>query len=335
MDSTRAYQGTAGADPALLDLLEAIVVGADRPDLTLILDLPPGAGLARMQKRDRPPDRFERDGLALHEARRQAYLDIAAARAGTLRRDRRHARPRRGCAGDPQGGRRPPQPDGAIGCHGARGDTDRGGEAAARRAGGRAAPARQTAPRRARGAERALLDAYRSGRMHHGWIFAGERGIGRATLAFRLARFVFAHPDPQSPEVAAADDLSVPADASRGAPARGRHASRFPPPPARMDRGGQAIQDRSSTSNSVRRIIPFLGTTAGEGGWRVVIVDPADDMNRERGERHPEEPGGAAAQDAVSADCAKPRRAPSDHPLPLPHARPGAAVTGGDRRRDG
>jgi len=76
MDSTRAYQGTAGADPALLDLLEAIV-GADRPDLTLILDLPPGAGLARMRKRNRPPDRFERDGLALHEARRQAYLDIA------------------------------------------------------------------------------------------------------------------------------------------------------------------------------------------------------------------------------------------------------------------
>jgi len=77
MDSTRAYQGTAGADPALLDLLEAVVVGADRPDLTLILDLPPGAGLARMQKRNRPPDRFERDGLALHEARRRAYLDIA------------------------------------------------------------------------------------------------------------------------------------------------------------------------------------------------------------------------------------------------------------------
>jgi len=36
-------------------------------------------------------------------------------------------------------------------------------------------------------AERTLLDAYRSGRMHHGWIFAGERGIGKATLAFRLA----------------------------------------------------------------------------------------------------------------------------------------------------
>ncbi len=77
MDSTRAYQGAAGADPALLDLLDAIVVGVNRPDLTLVLDLPPAVGLARMHKRDRPPDRFERDELALHEARRRAYLQIA------------------------------------------------------------------------------------------------------------------------------------------------------------------------------------------------------------------------------------------------------------------
>ncbi len=77
MDSTHAYQGAAGADAALLDLLDAIVVGADRPDLTLILDLPPALGLARMHKRDRPADRFERDELALHEARRSAYLSIA------------------------------------------------------------------------------------------------------------------------------------------------------------------------------------------------------------------------------------------------------------------
>ena len=55
-----------------------------------------------------------------------------------------------------------------------------------------------------RQAERTLLDAYRSGRMHHAWILSGERGIGKATLAFRLARFVFAHPHQGAPEVAAA-----------------------------------------------------------------------------------------------------------------------------------
>ena len=59
MDSTRAYQGAAGADPALLDLLDEIVVGAERPDLTLILDVPARVGLERTQSRRHGPDRFE------------------------------------------------------------------------------------------------------------------------------------------------------------------------------------------------------------------------------------------------------------------------------------
>jgi dTMP kinase len=78
MDSTRAYQGTAGADAALLDLLEAIAVGGNRPDLTLILDVPAELGIHRAAGRGKGTDRFERDALALHEARRQAFLDIAA-----------------------------------------------------------------------------------------------------------------------------------------------------------------------------------------------------------------------------------------------------------------
>ena len=65
MDSTRAYQGAAGADPALLELLEEIAVGADRPDLTLILDVPVKVGMGRMNGRGQGPDRFEQDALAL------------------------------------------------------------------------------------------------------------------------------------------------------------------------------------------------------------------------------------------------------------------------------
>ena len=53
-----------------------------------------------------------------------------------------------------------------------------------------------------RAAEQTLLDAYRSGRMHHAWILAGEQGIGKATLAYRLARFILANPDPSAPAVA-------------------------------------------------------------------------------------------------------------------------------------
>ncbi|MEX0852963.1 MAG: dTMP kinase [Bauldia sp.] len=79
-DSTRAYQGaTGGADEGLLSALERVAVGRTKPDLTVILDVPPEIGLARAARRGgAEPDRFERDDLAMHEARRRAFLDIAA-----------------------------------------------------------------------------------------------------------------------------------------------------------------------------------------------------------------------------------------------------------------
>lgn len=78
LDSTWAYQGAAGVAADLLHRLDVIAVGEDRPDLTLILDLPADLGLQRMRGRIRRPDRFEADALAIHEARRQAFLAIAA-----------------------------------------------------------------------------------------------------------------------------------------------------------------------------------------------------------------------------------------------------------------
>lgn len=81
-DSTRAYQGAAGALPvAVLDALEAAVVGRTRPDLTLILDLPPAIGLMRAGARRGPgrPDRFEGEGLDFHEKLRDAFRAIARA----------------------------------------------------------------------------------------------------------------------------------------------------------------------------------------------------------------------------------------------------------------
>jgi len=82
-DSTRVYQGAGdGVAPELLDTLDRIAVGRTRPDLTIILDVPAEIGLARLAGRlasnGGQPDRFEADTLALHERRRQAYLDIAA-----------------------------------------------------------------------------------------------------------------------------------------------------------------------------------------------------------------------------------------------------------------
>lgn len=114
--------------------------------------------------------------------------------------------------------------------------------------------------------------------MHHGWIIAGERGIGKATLAFRLARFMLAHPDPRSQEVATAKDLSI----SPEHPVARRIATGVHGNLLHLQREWNDKRNRYRTElqvETIRRVIPFLGTTAGERGWRIVIVDPADDMN--------------------------------------------------------
>jgi dTMP kinase len=78
-DSTRAYQGAAGGAPrALIHALEAEVVGAVIPDLTLVLDLPIEAGLARATRRGDGEGRFEAKGRVFHQRLREAFLDIAA-----------------------------------------------------------------------------------------------------------------------------------------------------------------------------------------------------------------------------------------------------------------
>ncbi|MCZ0736584.1 dTMP kinase [Phreatobacter sp. AB_2022a] len=80
-DSTRVYQGLAGkVDPAFIQALERLTVGADRPDLTLVLDLPPKIGLARVANRQQGTlDRFEREGLAFHTKLRQGFKALVEA----------------------------------------------------------------------------------------------------------------------------------------------------------------------------------------------------------------------------------------------------------------
>jgi dTMP kinase len=79
MDSTRAYQGYAGGcDMRLLDALETSIVAETRPNLTLIFDLDPADGLARTKARnDGYEDRYERKGIAFHQALRRGFLKIA------------------------------------------------------------------------------------------------------------------------------------------------------------------------------------------------------------------------------------------------------------------
>lgn len=78
MDSTRVYQGM-DLDTETVDLLEKIAVEKTRPDMTILLDLPAKQGLQRALSRDPEgiKDRFEKEDVALHEERRQAFLRLA------------------------------------------------------------------------------------------------------------------------------------------------------------------------------------------------------------------------------------------------------------------
>lgn len=87
MDSTRAYQGYGGGlDLGFIDALEQAVVGATRPDLTLIFDLDPGQGLERAGSRGDTEDRYERKGLAFHQRLRDGFLKILESDPARCRR---------------------------------------------------------------------------------------------------------------------------------------------------------------------------------------------------------------------------------------------------------
>jgi DNA polymerase-3 subunit delta' len=127
-------------------------------------------------------------------------------------------------------------------------------------------------------AEAALLAAYRSARMPHGFLLAGPQGIGKATLAYRMARFVFAHPDPSERTVQVATSLEV--DAKD--PVTRRIAAQSQPDLLVIERtvNERGILHKQIAVEDIRRTVPFFGSTAGEGGWRIAIVDAVDDLNR-------------------------------------------------------
>ena len=64
-------------------------------------------------------------------------------------------------------------------------------------------------------AEAAFLEAYNSGRMHHGWLVTGPKGVGKATLAWRIARFLLATPDPAEDDGGMFGEALAPAQAER------------------------------------------------------------------------------------------------------------------------
>lgn len=125
-------------------------------------------------------------------------------------------------------------------------------------------------------AERQLRDAWASGRLPHAWLLTGAPGVGKATLAYRFARFLLANPHPGAAE--AGHDLSVPPAST----VFRQVAGLAHPDLLVLRRPWQAQRKRHATAITVdeaRRLRAFLGQTAASGGWRVVIVDSADDLN--------------------------------------------------------
>ncbi len=121
-----------------------------------------------------------------------------------------------------------------------------------------------------------LAASYRAGKSHHAMLIEGPEGIGKATLAFRFANYVLANPEPdKAPAVIGPPDPSsfeyrqIAAGASHSL----LHISRPEDPKTGRLR-------REITVEEIRKAGHFFSQTSGNGNWRIVIIDPADDMNR-------------------------------------------------------
>ena len=130
------------------------------------------------------------------------------------------------------------------------------------------------------GAEATFLAAYNHGRLHHGWLITGPRGVGKATMAWRLARFLLATPDNDGGMFAppAPESLDIPPSHPV---ARRLQALSEPrlfllrrPYDVKTERLKQDI-----TVDEVRRMKSFFTLSAADGGHRVAIIDAVDDMN--------------------------------------------------------
>jgi DNA polymerase-3 subunit delta' len=137
-------------------------------------------------------------------------------------------------------------------------------------------------------AEEALLAAYRSGRLPHAWLLTGPRGIGKATLAYRFARFVLAEGGGAGEGEGEGRLFTAPPPAGTLALPPGHPVFR------RVASGGHAdllTVERSPDEKTgrlrseivvedARAVADFLHLTPGEGGWRVVVIDGVEEMNR-------------------------------------------------------
>ncbi len=128
-------------------------------------------------------------------------------------------------------------------------------------------------------AEAEFLATFSSGRLHHGWLITGPLGVGKATLAWRIARFLLATPPADGlfaapPPDSLAIDPDHPVARRVSALAEGRLFL--------LRRAWDEKAKRLKTQitvEEVRRMKAFFALSSADGGRRVAIVDPADEMN--------------------------------------------------------
>lgn len=127
-------------------------------------------------------------------------------------------------------------------------------------------------------AESEILSAWNQDRFAHSWLISGPRGIGKATMAYRLARFVLAGGGDDN-LFGEPDSLTVAEDD----PVFRRIAGNAHADLKVVERNFDTKRDRRRDEivvEDVRDLVSFFSMTAAEGTWRVAIVDSADEMNR-------------------------------------------------------
>lgn len=127
-----------------------------------------------------------------------------------------------------------------------------------------------------------FLAAFNSGRLHHAWLLTGPYGVGKASLAWKIARFLLA----QEPK-------NNPIDIDRPAPIINLDVPDDHPIMSRIDALSEArlylarrLYDEKTkklkqaiTVDEIRKLKRFFNLSATDGGWRVVIIDAADELN--------------------------------------------------------
>ncbi|APZ53975.1 DNA polymerase III subunit delta' [Salipiger abyssi] len=131
-------------------------------------------------------------------------------------------------------------------------------------------------------AERDFLDAYNYGRLHHGWLLTGPKGLGKATLAWRIARFLLATPEDTGDGLFGAPPPPESLDIAPDHPVARRMAALSEPGLFLLRRAWDDKAKRLKTQltvDEVRKLKGFFTLSSAEGGRRVVIVDCMDELN--------------------------------------------------------